>query len=68
MPYYPNIILRIEYFSNVHILILVESVTLGLSPPLAEMSIGKRKIMFLGSRERPVRKADNLTAICEPIV
>jgi hypothetical protein len=24
--------------------------------------------MFLGSRERPVRKADNLTTICEPIV
>jgi hypothetical protein len=28
----------------------------------------KQKIMFLGSRARPVRKADNLTAICEPIV
>jgi predicted transglutaminase-like protease len=24
--------------------------------------------MFLGSRGRPVRRADNLTAICEPIV
>jgi hypothetical protein len=24
--------------------------------------------MFLGSKERPVRKSDNLTAICEPIV
>jgi hypothetical protein len=24
--------------------------------------------MFLGSRARPVRRADNLTAICEPIV
>jgi hypothetical protein len=24
--------------------------------------------MFLGSRARPVRKADNLTGICEPIV
>jgi hypothetical protein len=24
--------------------------------------------MFLGSRARPARKADNLTAICEPIV
>jgi hypothetical protein len=24
--------------------------------------------MFLGDRVRPVRKADNLTAICEPIV
>jgi hypothetical protein len=25
-------------------------------------------IMFLGSKVRPVRKAENLTAICEPIV
>jgi hypothetical protein len=24
--------------------------------------------MFLGKRERPVLRADNLTAICEPIV
>jgi hypothetical protein len=24
--------------------------------------------MFLGSRARPVRRADNLTAICEPTV
>jgi hypothetical protein len=27
----------------------------------------KQKIMFPRSRERPVRKVDNLTAICEPI-
>jgi hypothetical protein len=27
-----------------------------------------RKMMFLWSRERPVRRADNLTAICEPTV
>jgi hypothetical protein len=25
-------------------------------------------IMFLGSKVHPVRRADNLTAICEPIV
>jgi hypothetical protein len=31
-------------------------------------SVSNRKIMFLGSRARPVRKADNLTAVCEPIV
>jgi hypothetical protein len=24
--------------------------------------------MFLGSKARPVRRADNLTAVCEPIV
>jgi hypothetical protein len=28
----------------------------------------KQKIMFLGSRTRSARRADNLTAICEPIV
>jgi hypothetical protein len=28
----------------------------------------KKKKMFLGSRARPVRTADNLAAICEPIV
>jgi hypothetical protein len=28
----------------------------------------KQKKMFLGSRVRPVRKAENLTTICESIV
>jgi hypothetical protein len=28
----------------------------------------KQKIMFLGSRARPVHSADNLTAVCEPTV
>jgi hypothetical protein len=28
----------------------------------------QKKKMFLGSRARPVIKADNLTAICKPIV
>jgi hypothetical protein len=34
------------------------------------MSTGniKKKIMFLGSKVRLVREADNLTAISEPIV
>jgi hypothetical protein len=33
------------------------------------MSTGniKKKVMFLGSKARPVRDADNLTAIYEPI-
>jgi hypothetical protein len=35
--------------------------------PLTEMSTSGRK-MFLGSKERPVRKTDYLTAILEPIV
>jgi hypothetical protein len=32
-----------------------------------EMSTKSRN-MFLGSRERPVRRDENLTATCEPIV
>jgi hypothetical protein len=28
----------------------------------------QKKKLFLGSRVQPVRRADNLTAICEPIV
>jgi hypothetical protein len=37
--------------------------------PLTEMSTRNIKIiMFLGSKVRRVRKADNLTAIYEPIV
>jgi hypothetical protein len=35
---------------------------------LTEMSTTNIKIMFLGSKLRLVRRADNLTAICEPIV
>jgi hypothetical protein len=43
-------------------------VALGLTQPLTEMSTKSRKIMFLESKVRPVRRADNLAAICEPIV
>jgi hypothetical protein len=41
---------------------------LGFTRPLTEMSTISRKIMFLGSRARPVRRTDGLTAISEPIV
>jgi hypothetical protein len=34
---------------------------------LREISTRSRKIIFLGGTERPVRGADNFTAICEPI-
>jgi hypothetical protein len=37
---------------------------LGLTKPLTKMSIWN----FRGGKERPARKADNLTAICEPII
>jgi hypothetical protein len=39
-----------------------------LTQPLTEMNTRSRKIMSLGSGTRPARMADNLTAICEPIV
>jgi hypothetical protein len=38
----------------------------GFTQSLTEMSTRSRKIMFLGSRVRPVRRADNLTTICGP--
>jgi hypothetical protein len=44
------------------------TMALRFTQPLTEMSIRSRKIMFLGRRTRSVRRADNLTAICEPIV
>jgi hypothetical protein len=37
---------------------------LGLTQPLTEMSTSN----LPGAERRPARKADNLTAICEPIV
>jgi hypothetical protein len=41
----------------------------GLIQPLTEISPRNIKIiMFLGSKVRQVLRADNLTAICEPIV
>jgi hypothetical protein len=41
---------------------------LGFNHPLTEMNTRSINIMFLRSRVRQVRKADNFTAICEPIV
>jgi hypothetical protein len=46
---------------------LILPVALQFTQPLTEMSTRSRK-MFLGSRALLARKADNLTAICEPIV
>jgi hypothetical protein len=41
----------------------------GFTQPLIEMSTRNIKIiMFLESRVRRVRRADSLTAMCEPIV
>jgi hypothetical protein len=49
-------------------LILPASLVLGFTQPLTEMSTRNIKIMFLGSEVLPVREADNLAAIYEPIV
>jgi hypothetical protein len=38
----------------------------GVTYPLTEMK--SRKIMFLGSRARPMRKTHKLSDICEPTV
>jgi hypothetical protein len=54
------------FFSNY--LTLPTSLGQGFTQPVTEISTTSRKIMFLESRARPVRRADNLTAICEPIV
>jgi hypothetical protein len=40
----------------------------GFTQTLTEMSTTNRKIILLGSKVWPVRKADNLVAICESIV
>jgi hypothetical protein len=40
------------------------TMALGSTQPLTEMSTRN----FPGGKGRPARKADNLTAICEPIV
>jgi hypothetical protein len=39
----------------------------GFTQPLREINIETEQ-MFVGSKARPVRKANNLTAICEPVV
>jgi hypothetical protein len=44
------------------------TVALELAQPLTEMSTRGRKIKFLASKVRLVRRADDFTAICEPIV
>jgi hypothetical protein len=36
--------------------------------PLTEINTKRTRIIFLWSTARPVRRAENLTAICEPIV
>jgi hypothetical protein len=44
------------------------TMALGLTQPLTEMSTRNLPWGGGGGKGRPARKADNLTAICEPIV
>jgi hypothetical protein len=48
-------------------LILPTALDTGVYSAPSRNEYQKQKQMFLGSRERPVREADNRTAICEPI-
>jgi hypothetical protein len=49
-------------------LILPAALGHGFTQSVREMSTRSRKIMFLGGKARPVRRAGNLAAICEPTV
>jgi hypothetical protein len=51
-----------DIFSSIYIILP------DFTQPLTEISNRNRKIMFLGSRMRPLRRADSLTALCEMIV
>jgi hypothetical protein len=48
-------------------LILPAALGLGVYSA-SNINITSIQIMFLGSKTRPVRRADNLAAVCEPIV
>jgi hypothetical protein len=47
-------------------LIFPAALGLGFTQPLTEMSTRSRKLMFLGSKVWPVRRADNLTELTIP--
>jgi hypothetical protein len=50
---------RVDFFSPSN-----RTMALGSTQPPTEMSTG----IFLGGKKRPARRADNIAAICEPIV
>jgi hypothetical protein len=57
---------------NVFILSIFLILPAALGPEIysavIEMGMSSRKLMFQTSSARPLRKVDNLTAICEPCV
>jgi hypothetical protein len=58
---------RGECFSSIY-LFLPAAIGPGVHSASMRNKYQKQKIMFLGSRSWPVRRADNLTAICQPTV
>jgi hypothetical protein len=58
---------EVNDFSSIY-LILPATLGPGIYSTSNRMSTRSRKIRFLGSRTRTVRRTDNLTTICEPTV
>jgi hypothetical protein len=57
----------VEVFFSVY-LILAAALSPGVYSASNKNEYQKQKTMFMGSRTQPARKADNITAIYEPIV
>jgi hypothetical protein len=55
-------------FTTNNVVMMTTIHALGFTQPLTEMSTRSRKIMFLASEVLLVCRADNLAAICEPIL
>jgi hypothetical protein len=52
----------VNAFFSIYLILPAALGLVGFNQPLTEMSTRNIKIIFLGSRARPVRGADNLTA------
>jgi hypothetical protein len=55
----------IEFFQFISF--IQQHLAMGFTQSLTKVSTRGRKIMLLGSKFQPVRRADNLVGICEPI-
>jgi hypothetical protein len=66
----PQVDNNLSYFIavNVHKSVSLRLNVMFFFSLLTEMSTRYIKIMFLGSKVRPVRGADNFATICEPII
>jgi hypothetical protein len=57
-----------EFCFSIYLIFPVRFKPLGFTQPVTEISTKLVQIMFLGSKARPVHKADNLTATFVPTV